>query len=265
MPILIINGLHIVCDTCGISAPAAFDQTTAINNAIAAGFVSFIVPPLTPRAGQIIYIDSICLAGAATAAAAAAANQSSSPSPPASPTNLAVVAQTATQINLSWTNNDPNQTSVYIERSTDGYNFTQIGSTSSTASIFSDTSLIPQTIYYYRIRIISPIGYSNYTSIENTITLALPNAPNNLTVTAISATQINLSWTDNDSSQTAIYIERSLDGVSFEPIFTTTAIATTFSDTGLNASTKYYYQIKAFSPTGFSNYTAMVNAVTLSA
>ena len=50
--------------------------------------------------------------------------------------------------------------------------------------------------------------------------IPLPSAPTNLSASAVSTSQINLSWTDNASNETGFRIERSPDGTSFTEIAT---------------------------------------------
>src|SRR5439155_3175320 len=45
-----------------------------------------------------------------------------------------------------------------------------------------------------------------------------PNAPSNLAASAVSATQINLTWTDNSSDETGFRLERGTDGINFTEI-----------------------------------------------
>ena len=56
--------------------------------------------------------------------------------------------------------------------------------------------------------------------------------------TAISASQINLSWTDNSSNETGFFVERKTGvGGTYSQIATVGADVTSYSDTGLSAST----------------------------
>jgi hypothetical protein len=71
MPVNPTGGYQVACETCGATAPAAFDEPTALSNATAAGYIVFTVRPDTPRAGQAIYECPICLSAAAQAVAAA--------------------------------------------------------------------------------------------------------------------------------------------------------------------------------------------------
>ena len=69
-----------------------------------------------------------------------------------------------------------------------------------------------------------------------------------LTATVISDTQIDLSWTNvsNEDASPGYTIERSPNGSSSWSALTTKAQnVTTHSDTGLTASTRYYYRVKA--------------------
>lgn len=74
-----------------------------------------------------------------------------------------------------------------------------------------------------------------------------PTAPSDLSATTVSATQINLSWTDNGTSvsEDTISIERSLSsGSGFSEIDTVAQGTTSYSDTGLDPETTYYYKIR---------------------
>ncbi|HEX8523355.1 MAG TPA: NPCBM/NEW2 domain-containing protein [Tepidisphaeraceae bacterium] len=89
-----------------------------------------------------------------------------------------------------------------------------------------------------------------------------PAAPTGLVASATSASAINLTWADNSANETNFIIERSTDGITFVPLITLGANITTYSDTGLTASTKYYYQIRATNAVGDSNNSGVASATT---
>lgn len=89
-----------------------------------------------------------------------------------------------------------------------------------------------------------------------------PAAPTNLNASAISYNRIDLSWTDNATNETAYHVERSLDGTNFTQIASLGAGATSYSVTGLNASTTYYFQVRAGNSAGFSSYSNIASATT---
>ena len=88
--------------------------------------------------------------------------------------------------------------------------------------------------------------------------------PTNLTATAASQTQINLSWTDNSSDETNFRVERSPNGTSgWTEIATVAANTTTYNDTGLTCGTPYYYRVRVWSSdTSYSGYSNNSNTTT---
>ena len=90
----------------------------------------------------------------------------------------------------------------------------------------------------------------------------VPDAPVVLTAAAVSSSQIDLSWIDNAANESAYHVERSTDGLSFSWIADLGADSTSYSDTGLAASTTYYYQVNASNAAGASGYTNTASATT---
>ncbi len=82
-----------------------------------------------------------------------------------------------------------------------------------------------------------------------------PYPPSALIATAVSRSQINLSWTDNSSNEDGFKIERSKSlTTGFVQIATVGAGVTTFSNTGLAKNTTYYYRVCAYNAGGDSAY-----------
>ena len=92
-----------------------------------------------------------------------------------------------------------------------------------------------------------------------------PNAaPSGLAATPISATQIDLSWTNNSKNEDRFIIERSLSGTgSFVQVGIAAENAVIYHDAGLSANTQYDYRIKAQNDYGSSDYSNTATAVTL--
>jgi len=87
-----------------------------------------------------------------------------------------------------------------------------------------------------------------------------PAAPANLALSAVSETQINLSWQDKSSNETGFEVERSTDGTNWSKIATAAANATTYANSGLTKSTRYHYRVRAVNgiyPSEYSNTAAI--------
>jgi subtilisin family serine protease len=95
---------------------------------------------------------------------------------------------------------------------------------------------------------------------------ASSDAPENLTASMVSGSQINLSWTDNSSDEDAFEVERKTGASgNFSVIATLEANVTTYSNTGLLPATTYYYRIHASgTSSGDFNYSNIDSATTLS-
>jgi hypothetical protein len=99
----------------------------------------------------------------------------------------------------------------------------------------------------------------------STLVVNLPAVPTNLISATASSTQINLSWEDNASNETAQYLER-CQGVgctNFAQIASLAANITSFNNTTLTSATSYSYRIRAHGTTGNSAYSNTVTASTL--
>jgi fibronectin type 3 domain-containing protein len=91
--------------------------------------------------------------------------------------------------------------------------------------------------------------------------------PSNLTATAISLTQINLSWTAPQGTTVANYVLQRCSGASCSSFATiATPTITTYSDTGLTAGISYSYRVQAIDTTGSTSaFSNVATATTLAA
>jgi len=191
---------------------------------------------------------------------------STPPSPPAAPTNLSATAVSSSQINLVWTDNSNNESGFKIDQSTDNVNFAEVATVGENALAYSVTGLSAATTYYFRVRASNVAGDSAYSNTANATTLQLPPAtPTSLMATAVSKSQINLTWSDISNNEGGFKIER-CQGVNcsnFTQIAQVSQNATTFSNTGLLKNTSYSYRVRAFNASGNSAYSNTASARTL--
>ena len=193
--------------------------------------------------------------------------------PPSAPGGLAAVATSQSQISVSWTAATDNVGVIgyQLERcSGSGCSaFAQIAAPSATS--FNDTGLTASTSYSYRARAVDGAGnLGSYSSVASATTLAPdltpPTAPTGFTATATSASQVNLSWTasTDNVAVTGYILQRCLGAGCSAWTTIATPTGTTYSDTGLSATTTYRYWVRATDAAGnLSPWSSIVTVTTL--
>jgi FtsP/CotA-like multicopper oxidase with cupredoxin domain len=193
-------------------------------------------------------------------------NTIDAPGLPAAPTNLTAVPS-GQQASLTWTDNATNETGFVVERSTDGVNFTVVGTPGMSINTgrvtFADSKVTPGT-YTYRVKAVNGTLESSYSNTAN-VTISngtpppAPKAPKNLSVTLQSGPSVNLSWEDDASNETGFVIERSTDGNNFTSIATPgpspgTGKTVKYTDSTVEPGNTYTYRVKAMNGTTSSSY-----------
>ncbi|MBL7856258.1 MAG: fibronectin type III domain-containing protein [Cyclobacteriaceae bacterium] len=191
-------------------------------------------------------------------------------------------APTFNSIQLRWTDNANNETGFEISRSlTQNGTYTNIavapaGPGTGSTRTYTDTGLTPATNYYYRIRAINATNASSWVNIvassfNSALFVRTANAPTAPLVptlnvpTVVSATQLNLSWS-NVSNETGYELQRSTSNnpATFTTIATTATNVVTFSDTQVNGHSTYYYRVRSLGSGGTASaYSNIVSATTL--
>ena len=196
--------------------------------------------------------------------------------PPTAPSNLQASAISSTQVNLSWTGSTDNVavTGYRVERCQGAgcSTFAEIAQPSGTT--FNDTGRSPSTSYSYRVRAADAVpNFSGYSNTASATTLAgsdtqPPTAPSNLQASAISSTQVNLSWTGSTDNVavTGYRVERCQGAGCSTFAEIAQPSGTTFNDTGRSPSTSYSYRVRAADAVpNFSGYSNTASATTLAA
>jgi glucosylceramidase len=188
---------------------------------------------------------------------------------PSAPTGLTGTAASDSQINLSWTAPTTGGTVTYsLYRSTTS-GFTpgsgNLAASGLSATSYSNTGLTAATTYYYVVEAVNSAGTSPASNQATLATPAAPAAPTNLKATAASSSQINLSWTASTTSGVTYTVYGSTTS-GFTPgsgnLITSGVSGTTYSNTGLNASTAYYYVVEAVNSNGSSGGSNQATATT---
>src|SRR5207245_96106 len=164
----------------------------------------------------------------------------------ASASNISSAAAT-----ITWATNEASDSQVEYGPTTAYGSATPVNSSLLTAHAVTLTGLLANTTYHYRVKSRDAAG-NLATSADFTFTtliavpdLTPPSVPTNLSASAVSSTQINLSWTaSSDNVGVAGYtISRGGSQIA-------TTSLTSYSDTSLSPSTTYTYTVAAYDEGG---------------
>ena len=150
-----------------------------------------------------------------------------------------ITTLSSSSLKLTW-KAEPNATSYRIDRRKSGADaYETIATTNQTT--YTDTGLEANTKYWYRVY---AVAGSDKSSEKNSVsgttyTLTSPTP----TISTISSSSLKLTWTAA-ANATSYRIDRRKSGAdAYETIATTNQ--TTYTDTGLEANTKYWYRVYA--------------------
>jgi hypothetical protein len=200
---------------------------------------------------------------------------------PSAPTGLRATDSSSSAISLSWTAVTPPTDCTISSYSVYGSNtsgFTpesgNLIASGVTATTYSNTGLTASTTYYYVVEALDAEGTSAASAQASAETSAppcttVPSAPSGLTVTATSSSAIGLSWsavTPPANCSISSYNVYGSTTSGFTPssdnLLASGLSATSYSNTGLTASTTYYYAIEALDVDGTSAASVQDSATT---
>ena len=196
---------------------------------------------------------------------------------PSAPTGLTATQASSSQIDLSWTASTAGSgctVSYNVYRSTlSGFTPSSANQIASgvSATSYDDTGLAASETYYYLVEGVDSAGSSGPSNqaTATTQSCSAPTAPSGLTATAESTSQINLSWTASSSSCSVTYNVFRSTTSGFTPSssnqIASGVTTTSYSDTGLAASTTYYYLVEGTNSGGTSAASNQASATTLTA
>lgn len=135
-----------------------------------------------------------------------------------------------------------------IEQNTDG--------TNPSLYLYVDSTLIGSRIKYF-VSVYNTSGRSKESKVQENIYVKdkVPNTPQNLFLTKVNDFTVSLLWDDKSSNETGFELWRKDDGAgSYRRIKTLPVNTISTTDGGLSAFVVYYYKIRAFNNSGFSEF-----------
>jgi PKD repeat protein len=133
-------------------------------------------------------------------------------------------------------------------------------STAQNPGPYTYTSITSPTVYYVIESVNDLYGAASLDTMA--IYAGLP--PSNLNATAISTSQVNLTWVINDNNALGYNIQRQVNSGSFSYLTSVPAGDTSYLDNGLQPVTNYGYQVQAFTTETVSEFSNIATVETLS-
>jgi hypothetical protein len=180
------------------------------------------------------------------------------------PLNLTASAAPGS-VSLHWADLASNESGVRVYRSSDGINFTQIGAVARNKTAFNDPTAAVGATYFYAVAAYNSTAQSplsNIALVTVPYPISAPLAPDALSATPVASDAIALAWADNATNEAGYHLYRSADGANYTLVGNLPANATTYTDTGLNPGSQYYYSVAAWNSAG-ETYAALPVTATL--
>jgi hypothetical protein len=154
-----------------------------------------------------------------------------------------------TTVDLAWHDHSTGNTAYKVYRGG-----TLIATLGANVTSYTATGLTKDTAYTFSVCAYNAAYGLSTAATVNTTTLDLPAAPGNPTATALGTTSIKLDWDDLSDNEASFRISRKAPGESSFTLLATLAAGTeTYTDTGLDYGSLYYYRVYAYNLDGPSS------------
>ncbi len=232
---------------------SAVSGATSYNIKVDANVISGVTSPYLANSLQAgsthsFAVQSVNASGAGAFSASVIATTPPAPTIPATPAGLTPGSITSNSASLTW--NIVSDATAY-DLLLDAVSLTSV------TSPYLASGLAPSSSHSAQVRARNSAGSSPYSATVVFTTLAGPTpppVPGNVTATASSSSQINVTWT---SSAGATSYQLLQDGVSIS------GVSSPYAAVGLAPSSTHTFQVRAVNAAGASAYSAVVSATTL--
>jgi len=274
------------------TAPLTYQWQSSSGPIAGATAATYTTPPLTTQnSGNSFAVVVTNAAGSVTSPTAivtvTAGGSTGCSAAPSAPATLVATTASSTQIGVSWSASSAGSScsvTYNVYRSTTP-GFTPAPSNmiapGQTSTSFADSNLTPATTYYYIVEAVDAVGTSAASAQVSAMTLpassptpactTIPAQPAGLAANAASVNTISLAWTVETAPSGCtitynVYASTTSGFVASQANLVAGGVTSTvYTNTGLTASTTYFYVIEAVDGAGNSAPSAQVQDATTAA
>ncbi len=166
---------------------------------------------------------------------------------PPVPGGMSAAAVSATQVRLGWSDSSSVETAYRLERRSGSGSWSQVVELPANTRSYIDGGLVPEVLYYYRLRSVNGDVASQPGAEVSAATWEVPPPPDALNAVTQPKGEIKLSWLDNTSTETGFRVERRTGSTSFVEVASLPAGSRSYVDRDVEALVLYYYRCRAVS------------------
>lgn len=182
------------------------------------------------------------------------------------PTNITLSASSFelpspnSKILINWIDNADNETNFILERSENGSSFTEVAQPTANTTSYEDASgLVPNKLYYYRIKAVAGSISSAYSPVVSVTTPPTPSAPtitsnpspaNNAQQVEPVNGSVKLSWSGSSNTVRYLVYFGTTTGNLTQIADVLYSAAPSFTQTGIADYTTYYWRVDATNDKG---------------
>jgi chitodextrinase len=244
-------------DNTGVAAYDVYRNGTYLAT-VPASVTSYTDKTAVSGTGYTYQVAARDLAGNATRASVNVNGGPTDTSPPTPPGNLTATPTSPTTIALSWQASSDNVGVTGYTVYRDG---AQIATVAGSTTSYSDGGLIPGTTHTYTVTAADGAGNvspaSNQASATTEADTTPPSAPGTPVATTVTPSQVSLSWTASTDNVGVVGYRVIRNGSVIA-----TVSGTTYTDSGVSASTSYTYQVVAADAAGNTASSGTLSVIT---
>ena len=170
---------------------------------------------------------------------------------PVEPSSLTGSLTNQKYMSLSWTDRSTNETGFKIERKVGTGNFQWLATVPTNTINYTDSSIISNNTYTYRVYAYNKAGASlSYSNEYSFFFEYLPMEPANLVAEIETLKKIRLTWTDQSTNETGFKIEKKIGAGSYSLLATLPSNTSSFYDTSIAINSELSYRVYSFNLAG---------------